>query len=337
MDENLSVSGNVITDASLMGQTDFDVDNGDVFTVSNPGIQTSPNGTLELNSDGSYNYLATNDALSLGEIVVDTFTYVIKDLAGATDTAELFITVTGVNDSPVAFNNATNVDENHAVIGSVIADASLMGDVDFDMDNGDIITVDNPSIYTTSNGILTLNPDGSYNYLATNDHLYEGELVTDTFSYVVKDLLGATDTAELFITVNGVNDTPVATDNALNILENQIISGNVILDDNGSGTDYDIDNGDVITILNPGNFTSPNGALDINSSGGYTYNHTNNSLSQGEIATDVFTYTVADRTGDTSSAELIITITGRNDNPRAFDNAANVLESQTVTGNVHSR
>ena len=56
-------------------------------------------GTLTLNSDGTYTYAATTaaaDALAPLETAVDYFTYTLSD-GTSTDTAELRITVTGIN------------------------------------------------------------------------------------------------------------------------------------------------------------------------------------------------------------------------------------------------
>ena len=94
----------------------------------------------------------------------ETLTYTISGPGGIDETM-VDITVVPVNDVPVAFNNATDVCENLSVIGNVITDANLMGDIDFDVDIGDsspdVFTVSNPGIHTSSNGTLTLNADGA--------------------------------------------------------------------------------------------------------------------------------------------------------------------------------
>jgi hypothetical protein len=53
------------------------------------------------------------------------------------------------------------------------------------------------------------NGDGSYSYTSNAD--FNGN---DTFSYTVSDGNGASDTATVSITVNAVNDAPVAADDA---------------------------------------------------------------------------------------------------------------------------
>ena len=75
--------------------------------TSNGTSVTGSYGTLTIGADGSYTYTADHadaDALDAGDIVTDVFVYTIND-GDATDTANLTITVTGVNDTPTAQND----------------------------------------------------------------------------------------------------------------------------------------------------------------------------------------------------------------------------------------
>ena len=72
---------------------------------------------------------------------------------------------------------------------------------------------------------LTLNSNGSYTYIANKtaaEALDPGDIVTDSFNYTVSDGQGETDIAVLTITVNGMNDAPVADDetNSVNARHN---------------------------------------------------------------------------------------------------------------------
>ncbi|MGD8119267.1 Ig-like domain-containing protein, partial [Vibrio sp. TRT 29B02] len=68
-------------------------------------------GTLTVNADGSYKYVADNaESLKVGETVSETFTYTISDGQGGTDTATLTITVTGTNDGPKANDDKYGVE-----------------------------------------------------------------------------------------------------------------------------------------------------------------------------------------------------------------------------------
>ncbi len=70
---------------------------GDDFTVTS--VADPANGTAEI-VDGKIVY--TPDADFFGD---ETFTYTIEDGNGGSDVAEILITVTGVNDGPVAVND----------------------------------------------------------------------------------------------------------------------------------------------------------------------------------------------------------------------------------------
>ena len=65
---------------------------------------TGTYGQLTLNSNGSYTYVANQDAadaLDSGDVVTDSFNYTVSD-GTVTDIAVIEITVIGINDSPVA-------------------------------------------------------------------------------------------------------------------------------------------------------------------------------------------------------------------------------------------
>ena len=92
--------------------------------------------------DGSYTYVADQDAadaLDAGDTVTDVFNYTISD-GTATDTALLTITVTGVNDDPVATNDTGAVNE-----GETLTVSNGSGDIvennDTDADDSSSLTV----------------------------------------------------------------------------------------------------------------------------------------------------------------------------------------------------
>ena len=180
-DPGVAVSGNLLTN-------DSDID-GDTFTLTS---NTNPsNGTLVVNSDGTFTYTP-----NVGFFGADTFEYTITDEHGCEDTAIVTITT---NQPPEAVDDT----------GIVCNQATLSGNVltnDTDPD-GDPLTV--TSNTNPSNGTVVVNADGSYTYTPNS-----GYIGTDTFTYTMTDGF-STDTAT--VTINVVAP-PVANDDSFNLL-----------------------------------------------------------------------------------------------------------------------
>ena len=65
---------------------------------------------------------------------------------------------------------------------------------------------------------MLVNPDGTFDYdptaAAAIQALDEADTSDDTFSYTITDIQGAMSTATVTITLTGINDGPVAGDDA---------------------------------------------------------------------------------------------------------------------------
>ncbi len=164
-------------------QNDTDVD-GDTLTITAAGSAT--NGATSIQGDQvlyqpNSNYSGT-----------DTFTYTVSDGNGATDSATVNVTVTPVNDAPVAMDDSVATDEGTAIDVDVLAN-----DTDVDGD-----TLDIASVGTPSHGTATIQAD-MVRYTPAAD--YVG---SDSFGYTVSDGSGATDSATVSVTVHSVNEPP---------------------------------------------------------------------------------------------------------------------------------
>jgi VCBS repeat-containing protein len=338
-DSDAIATGNVL-------DNDTDVDTGDSLTVISNGTFAGTYGDLVINPDGTWAYTLddTNpntNKLADGQIVTDTFTYTVADKAGATDTADLVITITGANDAPVAAD-----DDNAGDPVVEDSDATAAGNVlsnDTDVDAGDVLTVASAGTFAGTYGELVLNADGTWTYTLDNanpdtDKLAAGQTVTDTFTYTVADKAGATDTADLVITITGANDAPDAVDDAGTIDEDTAL---VVSAANGVlKNDTDVE-GDALTV------TAVNGSgaavgnqialasgalLTLNADGSYTYdpNGQFESLGVGDDGADSFTYTISDGNGGSDTATVNITITGVNDAPDAVDDAGTIDEDTAL-------
>src|SRR6185436_13008540 len=108
-----------------------------------------------------------------------------------------------VNDAPVAVNDtyATNEDTPLTI---VIANSVLSNDTDIDGNTLTAILVTGPA-----QGTLTLNANGTFTY--TPGANYNG---SDSFTYRANDGTVNSNIATVTITINAVNDAPVAVNNA---------------------------------------------------------------------------------------------------------------------------
>ena len=282
---------------------DSDVD-GDPMTAV---LGTGPaNGSLTLNGDGSFTY--TPDAGFFGS---DSFTYRANDGSVDSNLATVSITVNRINNLPVAANDAYNVNEDNTL--NVAAAGILINDSDADGDSLTAVLVSGPT-----DGSLTLSADGSFTYSPDDD--FNG---SDDFTYKADDGIGDSNVATVTITVNSVNDAPVAVNDNYNVAEDgslNVPASGVLVND----SDVDGDSLAVSLVSGP-----VNGGLTLNSNGSFTYTPTANFH-----GSDSFTYEVNDGQGGTAEATASITVTSVNDVPVAANDSAITDEDSAVVIDV---
>ena len=174
---------------------DSDVEGDSLSATLSSG---TAHGTLALNPDGSYTYSPNKDFNG-----TDSFTYRADDGKAKSDPATVTLTVTAVNDAPVAANDSGAVDEDGTLTKSA-TDGVLSNDSDVDGDGLTAALVTGPA-----HGTLTLNPNGSYTYKPGAN--YNGP---DSFTYRASDGQATSDPATVSLTVNPVDDPPVAVDDS---------------------------------------------------------------------------------------------------------------------------
>ncbi|MCA1246170.1 tandem-95 repeat protein, partial [Massilia sp. MS-15] len=238
-------------------------------------------GSVQLVADGSYTY--TPAANYHG---TDSFTYTVSDGKGASNTYTVNITVTPVNDAPVAGGTSISTAEDTARTGSL----PVASDAD-----GDTVTYAKAS--DPAHGTVSIDSDGKYTY--TPDANYHG---TDSFSYTVSDGKGGSNTYTVNVTVTPVNDLPVAGNTSFTTAEDTVKSGRL-----PAASDAD---GDTVTYAKASD--PAHGAVTIASDGTYAYTPAAN-----YHGTDSFTYTVSDGQGGSNTYTVNVTVTPVNDLPVA--------------------
>ncbi|MBN9497444.1 MAG: tandem-95 repeat protein [Alphaproteobacteria bacterium] len=283
-------------DGSIAGQvTGHDVD-GDALSFAVDGAPA--NGTVTMNSDGSFSYTPAPNFNG-----TDSFTYTVSDGNGGTTTGTVSVNVAAVNDAPTTAGGTANGDEDSTVTGQLAA-----ADVD-----GDTLTFGLAPNGAPTNGTVTVNPDGSYSYTPAAN--FNG---TDSFTYTVSDGNGGVTTGSISITVDPANDAPTTSGATFAGQEDGSIAGQV--------TGVDID-GDALSFAVDG--APANGTVTMNPDGSFSYTPAPNFN-----GTDSFTYMVSDGNGGTTTGTVSVNVAAVNDAPTTAGGTANGDEDSTVTGQL---
>jgi subtilisin family serine protease len=163
--------------AVLANDTDPD---GDSLTLSSVGAAS--HGATSANPGGTVHYVPAANYNG-----ADTFTYVVSDGRGGTATGTVNLTVTAVNDPPVAVNDSATTTAGTAVTISVLAN-------DTDIDSGSLTVA---GVSDPPHGTAVANANGTITY--TPDPGYSG---SDAFGYTASDGSAVSNVATVSITIN---------------------------------------------------------------------------------------------------------------------------------------
>lgn len=188
------------------------------------------------------------------------------------------------NSTPLAFGDSFTLDEDTTLVL-----APLENDTDAD---GDALTID--SFTQPASGTLTDNGDGTLTFTPAAN--FAG---TDTFTYTITDGNGAFATATANLTIQAVNDGPVANDDTA---ETQADTPLIIAATELLANDTDVD-GDTLAIaavrsVSGGSATlAPDGSILFTPTAGF-------------VGTAVFEHDITDGNGDTATAEVTVDVIG---------------------------
>jgi hypothetical protein len=223
----------------------------------------------------------------------DVFTYVANNADGDSEPTSVTVTVTPVNDAPVAVDDARTTLEDMPV--TVDAGAN---DTDID---GDPLTIVGATDGAKGSVVVAL--DGSA--LTYGPNLDANGL--DSFTYTISDGHGGTSTARVSITISAQNDAPDAVDDNATVPEGDDRRSIFVLDN-----DTDVEGG-ALTITTASD--PPHGSVVVSSAGsGLTYEP-----DTGYSGLDAFAYTISDGGGGSDTATVTIDISGINGSPNAVN------------------
>ncbi|RYF78951.1 MAG: tandem-95 repeat protein, partial [Comamonadaceae bacterium] len=292
--EDQSVNGTVVGS---------DVD-GDTLSYAVTALAASGTVTIDP-ATGAYTY--TPNVNFNGS---DIFTVTISDGQGGTVQVPVNVTVNPVNDAPTGTTAPVTGQEDQPINGTVVG-ADVEGD-----------TLSYAVTTPAASGTVTIDPaTGAYTY--TPNANFNGN---DTFTVTISDGNGGTVQVPVVVTVNAVNDAPVAVGDSLTVMEGG--TATVLLGGATSvlANDSDVD-GDTLTaaiVSGPAH-----GTLTLNADGTFSYTHDGS-----ETTSDSFTYKVNDGTVDGNTVTVSITVGEVNNAPVAVDDAVTVVEDTTYSSTV---
>ena len=300
--QSVTVDEQTAVSITLVG-TDAD---GDNLTYSI--IDTPINGTANLDGD-KVTYISTSNSATS-----DSFSFKVNDGKEDSAKATVSITITAINDIPVAVEQNLTVHKKNSITITL---------------NGTDPDGTKPSIYKiislTSNGTLNdngvvLTSDDLPKTINSADVFYtstSNSATSDSFLFKVND--GDDDSAEATVTLSITNYAPVAVDDTLTINEDAALTSTDVI---ANDTDLDDD-----TLSLTAATTDGAGTVAVNADG-LSVDYTPTANFNG---TETITYTVSDGTDTDATGTLTITVTAVNDAPVAVTDTKTVAEDAALT------
>jgi VCBS repeat-containing protein len=270
--QTLAVS---VLDGVLANDSDPDQD-----ALSADLAQSPSHGSVDLHSDGSFNYIP-----AVGFSGLDQFRYRASD--GLVGSQEVVVTINvsaAANLPPVPTADSYSIAEDAVLVVDAVLGV-LSNDTDPD---GGTLTVTLES--GASHGTLALQPNGSFAYTPAAD--FNG---SDQFSYRVSDGGETSEPVIVTISVTPENDAPLAYADSYSTREGEAlnIAGAGLLA-NDSDIDQDLLSAELVQAPS-------NGSLDLHADGSFTY-----TPAVGFHGFDQFRYRATD--GGVASSEVVVTV-----------------------------
>jgi VCBS repeat-containing protein len=274
--QNGSASGN--EDNPISGSAAASDPDGDSLTYALSGANGgAAHGTVSMDAAGHFTY--TPAANFNGG---DSFSFKANDGSVDSNTATESITVNPINDPPVAQNSSASGNEDTAINGTAVAT---------DIDSASLTY---SRVSNAAHGNVTVNANGTFSY--TPNANFNG---TDSFTFKANDGSADSNTATINLTVNPVNDAPVAQNGSASGNEDNTINGTLVATDIDSAS---------LTFSRV--TQAAHGTVTVNANG--TFSYTPNADFNGS---DSFTFKANDGSADSNAATVNLTVNPVNDPP----------------------
>ncbi|MFO0180645.1 MAG: beta strand repeat-containing protein, partial [bacterium] len=227
------------TNGSVAGTvTGQDVDTGDAFTYS---LTDTAGGRFAINSSTGQVTVADGSLLDFEANTSHTIVVQVTDTALATFSKTMTVSVTNVNEAPVAVADAATAVEAggtaNATAGTNPTGNVLTNDTDVDAGDTKIVTGVAAGVVGSASGnvgssvvgafgSISIASNGTYTYTVNNSNASvqalrtTGNTLTDTFTYTMRDAGGLTRTTQVTVTIQGANDAPNDITGSLSVAEN---------------------------------------------------------------------------------------------------------------------
>ncbi|MGI9518285.1 MAG: Ig-like domain-containing protein, partial [Pirellulaceae bacterium] len=315
---NIDENSGIATPAGTILASDPDA--GDLVSFNVIG----GSGVTAFNVHPTTGLITVLDPLQLDHEVNPFMTLVVEvtDSGGLTDTATIRIDINDINDAPVLTNNGALLNE---------GDTEIIDNSELDATDQDNLPVELSFTVTSGpvNGFLALSsapltPITSFTQadIDAGRLIYVhngGETTSDFFLFDLGDGSGSTITGQRFdLTVNPVNDAPVANADSFAVNEDTTLAASSIL-----ANDTDVDSGLLTAVLVAG--PSNSSSFTLNADGTFSY-----SPEANFFGADSFQYRAHDGALGSNIVTVTIAVAPVNDLPVAVGDSFTAVVSDTL-------
>jgi VCBS repeat-containing protein len=245
-------------------------------------VANAAHGNVTVHADGTFSYTPNADFNGS-----DSFGFKANDGVLDSNVGTVSLTVHPVNDAPVATNGSASGNEDTVVAGTLTAS---------DIDSA---SLSYSAVSQPAHGSVTVHTDGTFSYTPNAD--FNG---TDSFSFKANDGTLDSNAATESLTVNPVNDAPVAAHGSASGNEDAVVTGTV------SATDIDSSPASLTYALVGANGGAAHGSVVLNANGTFIY-----TPAHDFNGADNLSFKASDGTLDSSTATESLSVSAVNDAP----------------------